>query len=193
MARPTKAKKLTRGALSWITRRKNMAMKEAVKPETVTEAQLTRLAKGTHVATQWTFGDRAPQMGTQEIPGDGEIVGGYDDNLVGAIVHAARKRDGDGAEHIKRLIQIEQQKGRADGIAIERDRRIKLAEMERSCVSERIVCGFLAEVAETQRQHAGTIPYDLIWALNSLTLEKVVGALNAAGYRPEGKVYQAGE
>ena len=189
MARPTKAKKLTRGALSWITRRKNMAAKGDV----ATETQLTRLANGTHVATQLTYGDRAPQMGTLEIPADGEIVGGYDDNLVGAIVHAARKRDGDGAEHIKRLIQIEQQKGRADGIAIERDRRIKLAEMERRCVSERIVCGFLAEVAETQRQHAGTIPYDLIWALNSLTLEKVVGALNAAGYRPEGKVYQAGE
>ena len=82
MARPTKAKKLTRGALSWITRRKNMAAKGDV----ATETQLTRLAKGTPVATQWTFGDRAPQMGTQEIPGHGEIVGGYDDKLVSAIV-----------------------------------------------------------------------------------------------------------
>ena len=124
-------------------------------------------------------------MGEVPRQGDADIA------TINAIVEAAHKRDG--ATHVDRLIQIERQAARAEGIATERDRHNKFSEMSSRCISERIVCGFIAEVHDTERQAGGTIPYDMVWTINSFTLEKIVKALLAAGYRPQGRVARPAE
>lgn len=187
------SKKIGRGAKGWETRRANMALKAKRRDviaerfgDTVAEAQLTRLAIGNQVA-DWEsmgaaglVGHAAHQMGTQEIP----AAQSDDDSLGAAIVSAARKHDG--AEHVNRLMQIERQKSRVAGIEVERVRQERLREIRDRCVSERIVCGFVAEVKEMERALGG-LPYELIWNMNSLTLQKVIEALLSAGYRPEGR------
>ena len=193
MAR-SKAKKLTRGKQGWITRRANLAAAKAkaIEAQGVWDNQVSagqsRIGVAGQVAQNWTtsglaaaIGGQVQQMGAQEIP----AAQSEDDKLGLAIVEAARKREG--VEHVNRLLQIERQKARADGIANERERQNRLVLVRSRCTDERIVCGFVAEVKEMERSY-GSLPYELIWSMNSLTLTKVVEALLRAGYRPEGRV-----
>jgi len=188
MARPKKSKKMGRGAKGWETRRANIARKVASIHENMTEAGLRNLAAASSEATQWatTALGAAPQMGTQEIPGRGDIVGGYDDRMAIEIVNAARKKTGDVVEDVKRLVQCEAQRSRAEGISEQRDHFNKVREVQSRIMSYRIVCGFVAEVKNFERVDG--IPYEMIWSMNSLTLMKVVEALERAGYHPHGKI-----
>lgn len=55
-------------------------------------------------------------------------------------------------------------------------------------IAEGIVCGFIAEVDMAQRTYRG-LPKEMVWTLNSLTVIKIVDALNGAGYHAKGRDY----
>ncbi len=166
----------------------------------VTEAQLTKLVEtahlarmpaGTPMAANWRPIGDAPQMGMQDISG---FTAAYDDTMdIAEIISAARKHNGaelikEMLEVAKRKIQVERMEARAAGIDVERVRQSRVREIRQRCFDERVVCGFIAEVRDSERSGNG-LPYEMIWSLNSLTLIKIVEALEAAGYRPHGKVH----
>lgn len=49
----------------------------------------------------------------------------------------------------------------------------------------RVVCGFIAEVDQVMGKGHG-MPPQMVWAVNSFTVAKIVDALNAAGYHSSG-------
>lgn len=98
------------------------------------------------------------------------------------IMVEARKNNGANIESILRdavhTARMEEQRCILEQAARQRREHLRV-------VSQKIVCGFLAEV-EMSMAHSRGLPPDEVWTLNSFTLTKIVDALNAAGYRGNG-------
>jgi hypothetical protein len=101
-----------------------------------------------------------------------------------AILVEARKKGGHQA--IKERLQRMTRRAHHDGQKVE----IELARREIKAITtlttERIVCGFIAEVELAMRLHRG-LPPDMVWNLSSFTVTKIIDALNDAGYTANGR------
>lgn len=184
-----------RAAKGWAERAENEIMEAAAAaafraqggPE-ITGAMLNDGMRGRDIAARQAAGAvlGAGGGGSAQggLPGHGEIVGGADAQAAERIVKLARKRGGTDA--VQNEIMSLRQIARYDG-ASEADRNAikRLAEVQEN-ITERVVCGFIAEVDDAVKFHAG-LPRAMTWQFNSFTITKIVDALNKAGYRANGK------
>jgi hypothetical protein len=123
-------------------------------------------------------------MQGEETPGRGEIVGGAEHQFAEEIAKLARKKGGKDA--IQNLITNRIATARAEVQNSESDvARKRLIEL-RERIDEQIVCSWLAEVDALQTMSRG-IPPDTVFQIGSLTVVKIVDALNRAGYTNGGR------
>jgi hypothetical protein len=119
-----------------------------------------------------------------EVPGHGEIIGGAEHQFAEEIAKLARKKGGKDA--IQNLITNRIATARAEVQNSESDvARKRLIEL-RERIDEQIVCSWLAEVDALQTMSRG-IPPDTVFQIGSLTVVKIVDALNRAGYTNGGR------
>lgn len=173
-----------RAARGWATRRANLITEAAAAAGPSLLAVSRGISNGDGVRGRDIAARQAQDSAQGTAPGHGEIVGGADALLAERIVTLARKKGGTDA--VQNEIKAHMAMARHQG-CVETDKNATrhLIEVQQT-IADRIVCGFIAEVncAEMMR---GGIPQDMIWSINSITIVKIVDALNKAGYRATGK------
>jgi hypothetical protein len=118
-------------------------------------------------------------------PGQGEIVGGFDDVMTAKLMKLARQKGGDIL--VKTEIMQIQATARYEGERKRDAEAVKTLKEVQRATDEKIVCSFLAEVETAQKLTRG-LPPDQVWLVASLTLVKIVDALNRAGYTAKGLI-----
>jgi hypothetical protein len=117
-------------------------------------------------------------------PGRGEIVGGAVAKLAEDIVKLARRKGGTDAVQDK-IMKLQATAKYEGQVEIDKAATQRLIEVQQT-MADRIVCGFLTEVAHAQKLHNG-LPPRMTWVLNSYTIVKIVDALHKGGYTESGK------
>lgn len=184
---PTKRRNLAgakRAAKGWATRRANLITEAAAAAGPSLLAVSRGISNGDGVRGRDIAARQAQDSAQGTAPGHGEIVGGADALLAERIVTLARKKGGTDA--VQNEIKAHMAMARHQG-CVETDKNAtrRLIEVQQN-IADRIVCGFIAEFNYAEMMRGG-IPPDMIWSINSLTIVKIVDALNKAGYRATGK------
>lgn len=125
-----------------------------------------------------------PRGLSSQAPGQGEIVGGFDDVMTEKLMRLARQKGGDVL--VKTEIMQMQAKARYEGECKRDAAAVKMLKEVQRTTDERIVCSLMAEISAAMQMTGGVLIPGEVWQINSFTLTKVYDALAGAGYTPKG-------
>jgi hypothetical protein len=156
-----------RYARGWETRRRNAKKAAKAKAEALNVLTTPPKSMQTPPAAQHD-GDRIPDKHEQ---------------LVNLLIPLARKKDH--SLMVAMLRDHVRSERSQEAETAERGAR-ELAAQLRQRENDRIVCGFMSEVAIAMRQNRGKLPDGLVFNVPAVTVQKIASALHKAGYSPSG-------
>lgn len=154
------------------------------KPEAILAGINAPLAATHDAMTEALYGDNAKPM---RATANGPDLSPHTPDGLAITAHMltveARKKTGGDVEGILRATihgaKMAEQVRIEEGAARQRREHLRVT-------SQKIVCGFIAEVDMAMAHARGGLPPNMVWNLNSFTVTKIVDALNAAGYYGNG-------
>ena len=168
----------------WATRRVNLASQYDPKKPLVIDEEAVKAMTAEDRANDPTGHSQRFSQAATVVPGHGEMVGGPEYALAEEICKMARRKGG--KDDVQNLITMKIAQARGEGENAGQTIMRKLMVEQRQKLDSQIVCGFIAEVEDAMEKRNGLEPGG-IWTLNSLTIVKIIDALNAAGYTRDGK------